>query len=120
MDSGDIVSLCILLLLLLCSAFFSSAETAFMTVNKIRMRSLAEENVSNAVTVCKLIEEPSKLLSTILIGNNIVNILTSSLATVLATRHFGSAAVGLVTGVLTIMVLLFGEITYSRMQAVRW
>lgn len=115
MDSGDIVSLCILLLLLLCSAFFSSAETAFMTVNKIRMRSLAEENVSNAVTVCKLIEEPSKLLSTILIGNNIVNILTSSLATVLATRHFGSAAVGLVTGVLTIMVLLFGEITPKSM-----
>ena len=78
------------------------------------MRSLAEENVSNAVTVCKLIEEPSKLLSTILIGNNIVNILTSSLATVLATRHFGSAAVGLVTGVLTIMVLLFGEITPTQ------
>lgn len=115
MDPGDIVSLCILLLLLLCSAFFSSAETAFMTVNKIRMRSLAEENVSNAVTVCKLIEEPSKLLSTILIGNNIVNILTSSLATVLATNYFGSAAIGIVTGILTVMVLLFGEITPKSM-----
>lgn len=115
MDSGDIVSLCILLLLLVCSAFFSSAETAFMTVNKIRMRSLAEENVSNAVTVCKLIEEPSKLLSTILIGNNIVNILSSSLATVLATSYFGSAAVGMVTGIMTVLVLLFGEITPKSM-----
>lgn len=115
MDSGDIVSLCILLLLLFCSAFFSSAETAFMTVNKIRMRSLAEENVSNAVTVCKLIEEPSKLLSTILIGNNIVNILASSLATVLATRYLGSAAVGMVTGIMTVLVLLFGEITPKSM-----
>lgn len=115
MDSGDIVSLCILLLLLLCSAFFSSAETAFTTVNKIRMRSLVEENVNNADIVCKLIEEPSKLLSTILIGNNIVNILTSSLATVLATQHFGNAAVGFVTGILTVLILLFGEITPKSM-----
>lgn len=115
MDSGDIVSLGILLLLLLCSAFFSSAETAFTTVNKIRMRSLAEENVSNAAVVCKLTEEPSKLLSTILIGNNIVNILSSSLATVLATAHFGSAAVGMVTGIMTLLVLIFGEITPKSM-----
>lgn len=115
MESGDIVSLGILVLLLLCSAFFSSAETAFMTVNKIRMRSLAEEQVSNAGIVCKLIEEPSKLLSTILIGNNIVNILASSLATVLATSHFGSAAVGMVTGVMTVLVLIFGEITPKSM-----
>jgi len=111
MDSGDIASLCFLVLLLMLSAFFSSAETAFMTVNKIRMRSLAEDKVPRAAKVCQLIEDPSKLLSTILIGNNIVNIMSSSLATMLATEAFGSAAVGLVTGVLTVVVLIFGEIT---------
>lgn len=111
MESGDIASLSIVVLLLVLSAFFSSAETAFMTVNKIRMRSLAEEGNQRAVKVCSLIEDPSKLLSSILIGNNIVNIMASSLTTVVATAAFGSAAVGFVTGVMTIVVLIFGEIT---------
>ncbi|BBF41507.1 magnesium and cobalt efflux protein CorC [Lachnospiraceae bacterium KM106-2] len=109
----------ILLLLLLLSAFFSSAETALTTVNKLRMRSLAEEGNKKAKTVCKLIEDPSKMLGAILIGNNIVNLTASSITTTFATNlaHSNglgldaSIVIGIATGVLTFLILLFGEIT---------
>lgn len=104
----QIISLVILLAL---SSFFSMAETAMMSLNKIRLRHMVEEDVPNAKLVEKLIEDPSKLLGAILIGNNIVNIGASSLATVLATDIFGSSGVGIATGVITIFVLIFGEIT---------
>ncbi|MGB8455293.1 MAG: hemolysin family protein [Anaerocolumna sp.] len=110
MDSSEVTQLIILGILLLLSAFFSSAETALTTVNKLRIRSLAEDNIKEAKIVNTLIENPSKMLSAILIGNNIVNLSASSLATALAIRHFDSIGIGIVTGILTVLILIFGEI----------
>lgn len=115
MDSGDAIQLMVLFILLLLSAFFSSAETAMTTVNKIRIQSLAEDGNKRAKTLLKIIDNPGKLLSTILIGNNIVNLSASSLATTWTTRVLGNAFVGAATGVLTLLVLLFGEITPKTM-----
>ena len=100
MDSGDAIQLIVLLLLILLSAFFSSAETAMTTVNKIRIMSLADDGNKKAKTLLKIIENPGKLLSTILIGNNIVNLSASSLATTWTTRVLGNAFIGFITGVL--------------------
>ena len=119
MDSSDALQLLVLVILLSLSAFFSSSETALTCVNKIRIRSLAEEGSKNALLVQKLTDNPSKMLSAILIGNNIVNLSASSLSTMLATKlanQLGAGAntasfVGLATGILTILILIFGEIT---------
>ncbi len=101
----------VLLLLLLLSAFFSSAETALTTVNKLRIRSMVEEGQRSAKPVAALIEDPSKMLSAILIGNNIVNLTASSITTSLAINHFhASYSTGIATGVLTFVILVFGEI----------
>ncbi|HBI60232.1 MAG TPA: hemolysin [Lachnospiraceae bacterium] len=118
MDSSDASRIIILFILLACSAFFSSAETCLTTVNKMRIRSLADEKVKNAGLVLKLIENPTKLLSAILIGNNIVNLTASSLTTSFSIQlahklgfsNLVSVATGIGTGVLTILVLIFGEI----------
>ena len=117
MSTTDITDLSVLLLLLLLSAFFSSAETAMTTANKIRMRSLAEEGNQKAATMLKIMEQPQKMLSAILIGNNLVNISASSLATSLTMRLFGNRAVAVSTGLLTLLVLIFGEITPKTMAA---
>ncbi|MBO5508889.1 MAG: HlyC/CorC family transporter [Lachnospiraceae bacterium] len=101
----------ILIILLFLSAFFSSAETALTTVNKLKLRTLADEGSKRASMVLKVTEDSGKLLSTILIGNNIVNIFASSLTTILCTEIFGSKYIGIATGLLTLMVLVFGEIT---------
>lgn len=106
-----VIELLVLLLLLLLSAFFSSAETALTTVNKHKMRALMEEGNRTAGKVLRLVENPSDMLSAILIGNNIVNISASALATSLTTEVFGSRFIGVSTGILTLVVLLFGEIT---------
>ncbi len=118
LDSGDStgIQLVIVLILLMLSAFFSSAETALTTVNKVRVRTLAENGDKRAAMVASVIENPGKMLSTILIGNNIVNLSASSLMTTLALRVFGSAAVGIATGVLTLLILVFGEITPKTMS----
>lgn len=118
MDPSDVTQIIILLILLLLSCFFSSAETALTTVNKLRIRSLVEDNVNGAKIVAKLIEDPSKMLSTILIGNNIVNLSASSLATSLAIDHFGSVGAGVATGILTILILIFGEITPKTLATI--
>ncbi|WMJ90775.1 HlyC/CorC family transporter [Anaerocolumna sp. MB42-C2] len=118
MDSSEVTQLIILGFLLLLSAFFSSAETALTTVNKLRIRSLAEDNVKEAVIVNKLIENPSKMLSAILIGNNIANLSASSIATALAIQFFNSIGIGIVTGILTILILIFGEITPKTMATI--
>ncbi|MCM1539432.1 MAG: hemolysin family protein [bacterium] len=104
------VKLFALFILLLLSSFFSSAETAFSTVSRIRIRTLCEEGDKRALTAQNVLNRYSKMLSAILIGNNIVNLSASSLTTTLAAELFGSAAVGIATGILTLLVLLFGEI----------
>ncbi len=117
MASDDAIQLLILVILLLLSAFFSSAETSMTTVNKIRIKALADEGNKRAVTLLKIVDQTGKMLSAILIGNNIVNITASSLATTLAISLFGSQAVGIVTGVMTLLVLIFGEITPKTMAS---
>lgn len=111
MDTSGVIQLIILVILLFLSAFFSSAETAFSTVNRVRIRSLEEEGNKKASTVLKILDNYGKMLSTILIGNNIVNISASSLMTSLIIRIWGNAYVGVATGILTVLVLIFGEIT---------
>ena len=105
------MQLIVLILLLLLSAFFSSAETAFTTANKIRIRTLAEGGSKQAARVLTIIGNMHKMLSAILIGNNIVNISASSLATTLAIQLFGSVGAGIATGILTVLILIFGEIS---------
>ena len=105
-----LVRIIILVLLVLLSAFFSSAETALMTCNKVKMKALADEGNKRASRVLRICEDTQKMLSAILIGNNIVNLSASALMTVLVTDMFGSFAIGIGTGVLTLVVLIFGEI----------
>lgn len=110
MDSS--VGLILLLAVLIgCSAFFSATETAFSSLNNIRIKNLANNGNPKAVLVEKLSLNYDKLLTTILIGNNIVNILASSIATVLFVAYFGNAGVTLSTAVMTVLVLIFGEIS---------
>ena len=111
LDAGSIINIIILVVLIALSAFFSSAETALTTVSKFSLRSLADNGNKRASRVLKVTENSGKLISTILIGNNIVNISASSLTTTFVTKAFGSSAVGIATGALTLIVLLFGEIT---------
>lgn len=112
MDTPGAIQLITIFILLFLSAFFSSAETAFSTVNRVRMRALAEEGNKRASVVIKILDDYGKMLSSILIGNNIVNITASSLATTFTIRLTGgNTYVGIATGILTILVLLFGEIT---------
>ena len=111
MDTSDIVQIISLIILLLLSAFFSSAETALTTVNKIRMRTLSESGNKKADRVLRVTEDSGKMLSAILIGNNIVNLSASSIATSFAIKHLGSVGAGIATGVLTFLVLIFGEVT---------
>jgi putative hemolysin len=110
-DPSDTYQIIILLVLLALSAFFSSNETALMSVNRIRLRSLADEGNKRAAMALDILENQTpKLLSAILIGNNIVNISASSLATTLA-YSFGGYMVSIVTLILTVLILIFGEIT---------
>ena len=118
MDTGDIIKLIILGVLLLLSGFFSSAETALTTVNKIRMRTLSEAGNKRADRVLLVTDDSGKMLSAILIGNNIVNLSASSLATTLATKLFGSAGAGIATGILTFLILIFGEVTPKTMATI--
>ncbi len=108
MDTAGVIQLIILIVLIFLSAFFSSAETAFSTVNRVRMRALEEEGNKKAAIVNKILDRYSKMISSILIGNNIVNLSASSLATTLALRI--SVPVGIATGILTVVVLICGEI----------
>ena len=106
----QLIRIVILVVLVLLSSFFSSAETAFMTCNKVKMKAMADEGDKRASRVLRICEDTQKMLSAILIGNNIVNLSASALMTVLVTEMFGSFAVGIGTGILTLVVLIFGEI----------
>lgn len=110
METSDVAQLIIIIVLIFLSGFFSSAETAFSTLNRVRMRNLEEEGSKKAARVNKILESYSKLLSAILIGNNIVNLTASSLTTAFVIGVCGNAYIGVGTGILTIVVLLGGEI----------
>lgn len=112
------MQLIVLFLLLLLSAFFSSAETAFTTANRIRMRTLAQSGSKKAKRVLKITDNMHKMLSAILIGNNIVNLSASSIATTLAIRLFGSVGAGVATGILTLFILIFGEISPKTLATI--
>lgn len=118
LETGTIIQFVVLIILLILSGLFSSAETSLTTVSKYKMKALEEEGNRRAKLVLKLIENPGKMLSAILIGNNIVNITASSLTTIVATKVFGDTGVGVATGVLTILVLVFGEITPKNLATI--
>lgn len=118
MDSSDISQIIFLLILLSFSAFFSSAETALTTVNRIRMRTLSESGDKRADKVLKITEDSAKMLSAILIGNNIVNLSASSIATTLAISIFGSVGAGIATGIITFLILIFGEVSPKTLATI--
>lgn len=106
--TGQIIILVIFLIL---SAFFSMSETALMSLSKIKIRHMIEEGVKRYELIDKLLDNPSKLLGAILIGNNMVNIGASAIATSIAIKAIGEGSVALATAIMTILVLIFGEIT---------
>ncbi|PKL98030.1 MAG: magnesium/cobalt efflux protein, partial [Gammaproteobacteria bacterium HGW-Gammaproteobacteria-9] len=109
----------LLVFLLLCSAFFSSSETGMLSLNRYRLRHQAKEGHRGARRASELLAHPDRLLGTILVGNNFVNILASSIATVLAMQLWGEAGIAIATIGLTIILLIFGEITPKTLAALR-
>jgi len=110
-DPSVAIQLISIVLLLILSAFFSSAETALTTASQIRLQSKADEGNKRALKVLKITSDMSKMLSAILVGNNIVNISASALVTALAIGIWGRNSIGIATGILTLLVLIFGEIS---------
>lgn len=119
MTGTQLAELAALVLLLTLSAFFSASETAMFSANKVKIRHMAEEGNPRAILTRRLMDQPSKLISTILIGNNVVNIGATALATSLAIKTFGSTGAGIATGGMTFFVLVFGEITPKTIAAKR-
>ncbi len=109
----------LLIFLILCSAFFSSSETGMLSLNRYRLKHMAKEGHKGAKRVTTLLSRPDRLLGTILVGNNVVNILAASIATVLAVDIWGEAGIAIATAGLTIVVLIFGEITPKTLAALR-
>lgn len=109
----------LLFLLILCSAFFSSSETGMMSMNRYRLRHMAQSGNKHAKRVQKLLDRPDRLIGVILIGNNFVNILASSIATIMAIRVWGDAGIALATGLLTLIILVFAEVTPKTLAAIR-
>lgn len=116
MDTDGVIQLLAILALVFLSAFFSSAETALTTVNRVRLKALADEGSKRAQTALNVLDRYGKMLSAILIGNNIVNLSASSLATTLALKI--NLAVGIATGILTVAILLLGEIVPKNMAMI--
>ena len=119
MDAEDSILLIILGVLLWLSSFFSSSETALTTVNRHRLRAAADGGNVRASLVLSILEDQPKMLTAILIGNNIVNLSASALTTVLASKLGGRGSIAIATGVLTFLVLLFGEITPKTLATMR-
>ena len=119
MDSStsNSIQIVLLVILLIGSGFFSASETALMSLSRIKMRHLEEDGVKGAKLVSSLIEDSNRLLTSILIGNNIVNIAATSITTSLFTAIFGGQGVAIATGVMTVLVLIFGEITPKTISA---
>jgi len=104
-------------LLILLSAFFSSSETGLMSLNRYRLKYLAEKGNRGAKLARQLLERPDRLLGLILLGNNFVNILASAIATILALRYFGEAGIAIATGLLTFIILIFAEVAPKTLAA---
>lgn len=119
MDTTGVIQLVSLGILLLLSAYFSSAETAFTAVNELSLKAQAESGVKQALVALKLLENKSKLLSAILIFNNVVNLSASALTTTLALKYLGNGYVALATGVLTFILLIIGEITPKTIATIK-
>lgn len=117
MDTDSSMQLVILAALIFLSAIFSSAETAFLSANRIRLRNLQEDGEKKADLVLTMLENQNKLISALLVGNNIVNIGSSALATQMATIKYGDMGVGIATGVMTLLVLVFGEVVPKNLAA---
>jgi len=115
-DSSLELLLGILIACLLMSAFFSGSETGMMSLNRYRLKHL-RKNQRSARIASRLLERPDRLLGLILIGNNLVNILASAIGTVIALRIWGDAGIAIATGVLTVLVLIFGEVTPKTLAA---
>lgn len=116
MDTDGVIQLFSLLILVFLSAFFSSAETALTTVNRVRLKALADEGNKHAQTALDILDKYGKMLSAILIGNNIVNLTASSLMTIVAMKI--RLSVGIATGILTVVILIFGEIVPKNMAMI--
>ena len=106
-----------LLLLILLSGFFSGSETALMTLNRYRLKHRADQGHRGAMLARKLLERPDRLIGLILLGNNFVNILASSLATVIAIELYGEGAIAAAAGLLTLVILIFSEVTPKTLAA---
>lgn len=118
MDStSNLIQIAILVILLIGSGFFSASETSLMSLSKIRIRYMQEEGIKGAKLVSSLIEDPNKLLGGILVGNNVVNIAATSISTSLFMSILGTQGVPVATAVMTILVLIFGEITPKTIAA---
>ena len=111
MDSSSIISIIVLIILVILSAFFSATETAFSVLNRVRVKHMADSGSSRAAFVLKLSNDYDRVLSTILVGNNIVNITATSVATVLFVKYFANMGATISTIVMTITILIFGEIS---------
>lgn len=110
-DTVLVVELLILGVLVMLSSFFSASETALLSLSKIRLKHMVKEEAKNALSIEKLLENPNKLLGTILVGNNIVNIGASAIATSILLKLYPNGGVGIATGIMTVIILIFGEIT---------
>ena len=104
--------------LLILSAFFSSSETGMLSLNKYRLKHLVKSKHRSAIKVSSLLERPDRLIGVILIGNNFVNILSSAIATIIAVRIWGDAGVAIATGGLTLIILIFAEVTPKTLAAI--
>lgn len=109
----------VLTLLILLSAFFSGSETALMTLNRYRLRHLAKIGHMGAVRAHRLLKRPDRLIGLILLGNNFVNILASSLATIIALRLGGEAFIAMAAGILTLVILIFAEVAPKTLAALK-
>lgn len=108
----------ILFFLIILSAFFSSSETGMLSINKYRLKHLVKSGNRSAKKASKLLERPDRLIGVILIGNNFVNILASAIATIIAVRIWGDAGVAIATGALTLIILIFAEVTPKTMATI--
>ena len=116
-DISNEALLALLVVLIFLSGFFSSSETGLMAINRVRLQHQAEEGSKTALRILTLLKRPDRLIGLILIGNNFVNILASAIATVLAVRIFGDAGVAISTGILTLVILIFAEVTPKTFAA---